>query len=78
MITLLEIMPAQYQGWLWTDPKEDIKKRHLMAAVDEITATCGRHSITLAKSWAVDGWQMKREFLSPCVTMDILVVPGVR
>lgn len=78
MITLLEIMPAQYQGWLWVDPKEDIKKRRLMDAVDEITATCGRHSITLAKSWAVDGWQMKREFLSPCVTTDILVVPGVK
>lgn len=42
MITLLEIMPAQHQDWLWT----------------------------------VDGWQMKREFLSPCVTTDILVVPG--
>ena len=38
----------------------------------------GRHSITLAKSWTVDGWQMKREFLSPCVTTDILVVPGVK
>lgn len=25
-----------------------------------------------------DGWQMKQEFLSPCVTTDILVVPGVR
>ena len=23
MITLLEIMPAQYQGWLWIDPMED-------------------------------------------------------
>jgi DNA polymerase V len=78
MVTLLDIMPAQYQGWLWIDPKEDIKKRRLMDAVDEITATCGRHSITLAKSWTVDGWQMKREFLSPCVTTDILMVPGVR
>ena len=78
MITLLEIMPAQYQGWLWIDPKEDIKKRRLMDAVDEITNTYGRHSLTLAKSWTVVGWQMKREFLSPCVTTDILVVPGVR
>lgn len=26
----------------------------------------------------IQGWQMKREFLSPCVTTDILVVPGVR
>lgn len=27
MVTLLDIMPAQYQGWLWIDPKEDIKKK---------------------------------------------------
>lgn len=49
-----------------------------MDAVDEISTSYGRHSITLAKSWTIDGWQMKREFLSPCVTTDILVVPGVR
>ena len=77
MVTLLDIMPAQYQGWLWTDPKEDIKKRKLMNAVDEITTTYGRQSITLAKSWTVDGWQMKREFLSPNFTTDIQMVPGV-
>ena len=77
MVTLLNIMPAQYQGWLWIDPKEDIKKRKLMDAVDEITATYGRQSITLAKSWTVDGWQMKREFLSPNFTTDIQMVPGV-
>ena len=78
MITLLEIMPAQYQGWLWIDPKEDIKKRRLMAAVDKITTTYGRNSITLAKAWSKDGWQMKREFLSPEVTTDIMMVPGVQ
>ncbi len=78
MITLLEIMPAQYQGWLWIDPKEDIKKRRLMDAVDKITTTYGRNSITLAKAWSKDGWQMKREFLSPEVTTDIMMVPGVQ
>ena len=77
MVTLLAIMPAQYQGWLWIDPLEDIKKRKLMDAVDEITSTYGRRSITLAKSWIKDGWQMKRDFLSPNVTTDILMVPGV-
>ena len=77
MVTLLDIMPAQYQGWLWIDPKEDIKKRKLMDAVDHITSVYGRRSITLAKSWTVDGWQMKREFLSPNVTTDIEMVPGV-
>ncbi len=78
MVTLLDIMPAQYQGWLWIDPKEDIKKRKLMDAVDNITNTYGRRSITLAKSWTVDGWQMKREYLSPNVTTDIDVVPTVK
>ena len=78
MITLLDIMPAQYQGWLWIDPMEDIKKKRLMDAVDQITDVYGRHTITLGKAFTKDGWQMKREFLSPCVTTDILVVPGVR
>ena len=78
MITLLDIMPAQYQGWLWIDPIEDIKKKRLMDAVDQITDAYGRHTITLGKAFTKDGWQMKREFLSPCVTTDILVVPGVR
>ena len=78
MVTLLNIMPSQYQGWLWIDPKEDIKKRKLMDAVDNITNTYGRRSITLAKSWTVDGWQMKREYLSPNVTTDIDVVPAVK
>ena len=78
MVTLLDIMPAQYQGWLWIDPKEDIKKRKLMDAVDKITNAYDRGSITLAKSWTVDGWQMKREYLSPNVTTDIDVVPTVK
>ena len=78
MITLLDIMPAQYQGWLWIDPMEDIKKKRLMDAVDQITDAYGRHTITLGKAFTKDGWQMKREFLSPCVTTDILVVPGVQ
>ena len=77
MVTLLDIMPAQYQGWLWIDPKEDIKKRKLMDTVDQITTAYGRGSITLAKSWTHDGWQMKREFLSPNVTTDISVIPVV-
>ena len=49
-----------------------------MDAIDEITNAYGRGSITLAKSWTVDGWQMKRECLSPNVTTDIDVVPTVK
>lgn len=78
MISLLDIMPAQYQGWLWIDPKEDIKKRKLMDAVDHITAMYGRRSITLAKSYTKTGWEMKREFLSPNVTTDIEMVPIIK
>ena len=78
MVNLLKIMPAQYQGWLWIDPKEDIKKRRLMDAVDKITTAYGRGSITLAKSWSKDGWQMKREYLSPNVTTDIEKIPSIK
>lgn len=78
MISLLDIMPAQYQGWLWIDPKEDIKKRKLMDAVDHITAMYGRRSITLAKSYTKTGWEMKREFLSPNFTTDIRTVPIIK
>ena len=77
MVNLMKIMPAQYQSWLWIDPVEDIKKQRLMKAVDAISADYGRRSLTLAKYFAKDGWQMKREFLSPCVTTDIKNVPGV-
>ena len=78
MISLMQIMPAQYQGWLWIDPKEDIKKHKLMDAVDQITEAYGRRSITLAKSYSKTGWEMKREFLSPNVTTDIENVPIIK
>ena len=78
MVNLLRILPAQYQSCLWVDPMEDIKKVNLMKAIDQITTSCGRHSITLAKSWTKDGWQMSRKFLSPRVTTDILNVPVVK
>ena len=77
MITLLDLQPAQFQGYLWIDPMEDIKKKHLMEAVDSITSAYGRRSITLGKSYIKDGWQMKREFLSPCVTTDFDKIPSV-
>ena len=77
MVSLLKILPAQYQGCLWIDPAEDIKKINLMKAVDNITNAYGRHSITLAKSYTKTGWEMKREFLSPNVTTDLEMVPQV-
>jgi DNA polymerase V len=77
MISLLDIMPAQYQGLLWIDPKEDIKKHKLMNAVDQITSMYGRRSITLAKSYTKTGWEMKRDFLSPNVTTVLENVPAI-
>lgn len=77
MITLMDILPAAYQGELWIDPKEDIKKRNFMKSVDEITARYGRGAITLAKGFETDGWQMKRDFLSPCWTTHFNDFPKV-
>lgn len=65
-------MPAQYQGWLWIDPMEDIKKKRLMDAVDQITDAYGG----IRLRWG-SGWQINREFLSPCVTTDIKCIPGI-
>ena len=47
---------------------EDEKKRRLMDSVDKITSHYGRGALTLAKAGETTGWEMKREFLSPCWT----------
>ena len=73
----INLLFVQFQSWLWIDPKEDIKKRKLMDAVDQITSSYGRGSITIANFWTHDGWQMKREVLSPNVTTDINCIPVV-
>ncbi len=78
LVTLLDIVPAQNQFWLWTDPKQDIKKIKLMQSIDTITGRYGRESVTLAKGQLKTGWQMKKEFLSECVTTDMLVIPKVK
>lgn len=68
MVSLIEILPAACQGHLWVDPMEDEKKRHLMDSLDAITSHYGRGALTLAKASETCGWEMKREFLSPCWT----------
>ena len=77
MITLLKLLPEACQGNLWIDPMEDIKKRNFMKTVDKITQTYGRNSITLAKGFEKQNWEMKREFLSPCWTTDFSDFPKV-
>jgi len=68
IVTLMKIYPAAYQGELWINPMEDIKKRDFMKSVDKISSLYGRGSITLAKGFESKGWEMKREYLSPCWT----------
>lgn len=68
LITLYKVLPAVYQGDLWEDPSENEKRRSFMDALDNITETYGRGSLSLARSFETDGWQMTRNFLSPCWT----------
>lgn len=68
IVTLMKIYPAAYQGELWINPMEDVKKRDFMKSVDKISSLYGRGSITLAKGFKTKGWEMKREYLSPCWT----------
>ena len=78
MVILFKIMPAAFQGELWIDPLEDIKKRDFMECLDFISGRYGRQVVTLAKGLSFGGWQMKREFLSPCWTTEISEIPKVR
>ena len=68
MVTLMKILPEAFQGDLWIDPREDEKKRSLMKSLDKISETYGRGTLTLAKGFENTGWEMKRDFLSPCWT----------
>ena len=68
MITLMKILPAAYQGCLWIDPMDDIKKRDLMNTLDDISVHYGRGAVTLAKGFGLSDFEMKRDFLSPCWT----------
>lgn len=68
MVTLADILPAAFQGELWTDPGEDVRKRKLMEGIDRTCRTYGRGTVTLAKGFERIGWEMRRNFLSPCWT----------
>ncbi|MCQ2591747.1 MAG: Y-family DNA polymerase [Treponema sp.] len=77
MVTLYEILPEACQGYLWIDPMEDERKRNFMKTLDKLSANYGRQVVTLAKGMAIDGWQMKRQFLSPCFTTRLEDFPKV-
>ena len=78
MITLYELRPAAYQGYLWIDPREDIKKRDFMEAIDKLSEKYGRQVVTLGKGLGHEDWEMKREYLSPCWTTNIEDFPKIR
>ena len=73
----MKILPAACQGCLWVDPMEDVKKRNLMTSLDQISRQYGRGALTLAKGFELTGWEMKREFLSPCWTTRYQDFPKV-
>lgn len=68
IVTLMKVLPAAFQGELWVNPMNDVKKRNFMSSVDRISELYGRDAISLAKGFETGGWEMKREFLSPCWT----------
>jgi len=68
MVNLLDILPAACQGELWINPLEDVKKRKLMNSIDQLSNIYGRGTVTLAKSFETKGWEMRRNYLSPCWT----------
>ena len=49
-----------------------------MNSLDKITKKYGRERLTLAKSLEQHGWEMKREFLSPCWTTRYGDFPKIR
>lgn len=77
LVTLMNILPAAYQGNLFIDPNEDKKHRNLMKSIDKITGLYGRGIITLAKGFETTGWEMKRDFLSPCWTTRFSDFPKI-
>ena len=77
LVTLMNILPAAYQGNLFIDPNEDKKHRNLMKSIDKITELYGRGIITLAKGFETTGWEMKRDFLSPCWTTRFSDFPKI-
>ena len=78
MVTLFDIRPANYQGELWIDPEQDTKKRNLMDCIDKLSAKYERSILNLAGVKEVDGWQMKREHLSPCWTTRLSDIPKIK
>lgn len=79
MVTLCGLLPESFQGLLWTNPKDDIRKTSLMKTMDSLSVRYGRSALVLAKGVDSNGdWQMRRRLLSPCWTTRIDDIPKVK
>lgn len=78
MVSLCGIQPAAFQGELFVDPKLDMKRSSFMKTLDRINTNYGRNAIELCTANAYQGWQMRREFLSPCYTTRLSCLPGIK
>lgn len=77
MVTLMELVPKNYQGDLWSDPVVEEKKENLMKSLDMLSQKYGRACVSLAKASEIKGWEMKRDFLSPCWTTKYSDFPKI-
>lgn len=78
LVTLCDLYPEAFQGELWIDPLQDIKKRNFMKSLDKLSASYGRQVLHVAKGITDETWGMKRDYLSPCWTTRIDDIPRVR
>lgn len=78
LVTLCDLYPEAFQGELWIDPLQDIKKRNFMKSLDQLSASYGRQILHVAKGIREEEWSMKRDYLSPCWTTRIDDIPRVR
>jgi len=77
LVSLTDIYSEALQGELWSDPEKNVQKRNLMLSIDRMSHRYGRKALTLAKSFETSGWEMKREYLSPCWTTRYSDFPKV-
>ena len=78
MVTLMDLQTEAMQNELFIDPRQDRKKRQFMKALDQVNGRCGWDALQLAGAVAQDGWQMRRNFLSPNYTTRLADIPKIR
>lgn len=77
MVSLSDLETAGAQGNLFVDPRIEESRRKLMENCARLAERYGRGTVFLAGSKMADGWQMKRELMSPCYTTRLDDLPVV-